>query len=89
MTWSLTIAAFFPQKRDQFDQIGRAKFQKQQAALHFLRNVADRRGDHDEFPLVAAAFVDIPQAPPDFRRFAQRLMEVHEVKNGRDRDAPR
>ena len=39
--------------------------------------------------LVEAVLVDVAQAAPDLRRFAQRLVEILEVEDGRCPDRPR
>ena len=60
-----------------------------QAALDFLRNEAHRRRDDDELPLVEAALVDVAQAAPDLGGFAQRLVKILQVEDGRGRGGRR
>ncbi len=74
--------ASLAQKLDQFDQVGRPQFQKHHAALEFLGDEADRRGDDDELLPVEAALVDVAQAAPDLGRLAQRLVKILEVEDG-------
>ena len=75
------LARFVAQKFHQFDQIGRAEFQKHHAALDFFGNVPDRGTDDDELPLIAAIFIDVAQAAPDLRKLAQRVVEVFQVED--------
>ena len=76
------IAALLAQERGDFYQVGRAQFEKQQAALEFLRYGTHWRRDDDELAPVAAALVDVPQAAADAGGLAQGLVKVHQVEDG-------
>src|ERR1019366_4310248 len=67
---------------DQLDHVGRPQLKIQEAALDLFRNGAHRRTDDDELTLIATALVEIAQAAPDFRRFAQGLVKVLQVEDG-------
>src|SRR5450755_417747 len=73
---------FFTQEVDQFHQVGRAKFNEQEAALDLFRDGADGRTDDDELTPVEATFVQIAEATPDLGRIAQGLVKILEVEDG-------
>src|SRR5215831_11519916 len=68
-------------KFDQLRAIGRAQFEKQNAALDLLRNVLHGRSDHDELAPVERPFVDIAQAAARFGGLAKWLVKVLQLKN--------